>query len=147
MKRESFYKITIAVLIALNLMQVVGRFMAHRPPQRDPIQMAIKNLGLDIEQEKQFRTLVQVQKSKMIDLRLKQSALTESFFDQPSESLLNEVMFIERKKIEFTQQHFIAVKNILKTEQLDAFEQFKKRSIKRVLGFPPGIKPHLNEQE
>lgn len=143
MKKETFYKVTIALLIVLNFLQVGARFMAHQP-QRDPIKMAVKNLGLDEVQEKQFRKLAQAHKNKMVDFRTKQSLLTEAYFNQPSDSTLNEVTILERNKIEAIWQHFIDVKNVLNENQEDEFEEFKKRSIKRILGFPPPIKPDRN---
>jgi periplasmic protein CpxP/Spy len=143
MKKETFYKVTIAVLIVLNLLQVGGRFLAQRP-KGNPVNMAVKHLGLDDEQEKQFRELAQVHRKKMIDFRTRQASLTETYFNQPSDTLLNEVIFIERKKIEVTFQHFNDVKKMLKENQLDEFEGFKKRSIKRILGFPAPNNPRQN---
>ncbi|MFZ4414211.1 MAG: hypothetical protein ACOYOV_14100 [Bacteroidales bacterium] len=143
MKKETFYKVTIALLMALNLVQVGVRFMAQRP-QRDPITMAAKRIGLDEMQEKQFRELAQDHRKQMVDFRKEQASLTEAYFDQPSDTLLNEVTFIERKKIEVTRQHFIDIKNLLKENQQHEFEEFKERSIKRILGFPPPNNPGWN---
>ncbi len=136
MKKETLYKVTISVLIVLNLLQVVARFMAHKP-LGDPIKMPVKQLALDEVQEKKFRELVQAHRKKMVDFRTEQTPITEAYFNLPSDSLLNEVTAIEKKKIEATQQHFIDVKNMLHANQKGKFEVFKKRSIKRILGFPP----------
>lgn len=143
MQKETFYKVTIAVLIVLNLLQVGARFMAHRLPG-DPIKMPVRHLGLDDLQEKQFRDLAKAHRQKMTDFRTQQSFLTEAYFDHPSDTLLTQVTSIEGKKIEETGQHFIAIKNLLQESQYDEFEDFKKRSIKRILGFPPPYKPGVD---
>jgi hypothetical protein len=143
MKKESFYKVSIAVLIILNLLQIGAHFIQTKSIG-DPINMPIKHLGLDDVQEKIFRELIQVHKDKMANFRTAQAALTEAYFNQNSDSLLNEITLIERKKIQTTEQHFVSIKKILKESQLDEFEEFKKRSIKRILGFPPPNKRERN---
>ena len=140
MKKETIYKIAIAVLIVLNLLQVVGRYLAHRPPG-EPIKMAAQRLGLDEKQEVKFRELAQAHRNKMIDLQKKQEGLTETYFNNPSDSILNEVTLLEKTKIQITEEHFSAIKTLLNKDQYDEFVKFKKNALNKIMRAQSKNKP------
>ena len=132
MKRETFYKTAIIVLIVLNLLQVAGRFIARTPPG-NPIELAIERLNLDNSQAIKFRKLAQNHRDKMVDLQNKQEKLTESYFNNPSDGLLNEVTYLEQEKVLATEKHFTAIKTILKKDQMKEFVKFKKNALNKIM--------------
>lgn len=132
MKKETIYKTLIALLIALNILQMIGRYLAHRP-EREPIKMAVEHLDLDKSQETKFRKLAQAHRYKMISLRNHQEELIETYFDQPSDSILNKISSIQTSKIMATEKHFKSIKAILRKEQYDNFEKFKKNILTKIL--------------
>lgn len=139
MKNNLYYKIAIIVLILLNLLQVGAKFLSHRPPQ-DPIKKAVGHLKLNVTQEEQFKVLAEEHRNTMIDLQQKQDEIIESYFKQSSDSLLDMITVIERKKIQITDHHFNSIKSILNKSQYVDFEFFKKMSIKKILRVKPSIK-------
>lgn len=140
MKKETIYKIVIAVLIVLNLLQVVGRYLAHRPTG-EPIKMAAQRLGLDKKQEVKFRELANAHRNTMIDLQKKQEGLTETYFNKPSDFILNEVTLVEKKKIQATEEHFSDIKTLLNKDQHDEFLKFKKNALNKIMHVRSRNKP------
>lgn len=142
MKKETIYKIAIAVLIVLNLFQVVGRYLAHTP-LGEPIKMATERLGLDEKQEVNFRELAQAHRNKMIDIQNKQEAWTETYFNNPSDSLLTEISLLQKSKIQLTEEHFRAIKALLNKDQYDEFVKFKKNALNKIMRVQSKNNPSL----
>lgn len=140
MKREIFYKVVIAVLIILNLLQVGAHFMEGGLP-RDTKKKVVSHLNLDKAQEKQFFELAKVHRDRMIELQKKQEGLVEAYFNQPSDALLNDVTILEREKIKIIKEHFSDIKKILRNEQYQSFEEFKKNTLKKILSLNPKNRP------
>jgi hypothetical protein len=136
MKKDTVYKLIIALLLALNLLQLATYLFApqSQQPQKDKFQdVAIKILNLNEEQQQRFHHFAQEHGNKMMPLYKKQSLLTVQYFNQPSDSLLNLIAKLETKKIIATEQHFSEIKSILNQSQVANFEKFKKEALQNIL--------------
>lgn len=138
MKKETVYKITIGVLLALNLLQLIGFLFAPKP-QRMRVQKghfeneAVQILNLNNEQQKKFINFAEGHRDKMKILYDQQTELASEYFHQPNDSLLDLITKIETEKISTTQQHFSDVKSILNQNQISDFEKFKKKALQSIL--------------
>ncbi len=146
MKKETFYKISIAILIVLNLLQL-GAMLFRPKPHQDP-KANLKNhaaelMQLNNEQKKGFFALVDKHKEQIKDLQQKQNNLTDDYFHQPKDSILTLVSTIESEKIKVTEQHFMDIERILNDNQKPYFEKFKNKALQQILQpHPPKRPPH-----
>jgi len=137
MRKETFYIIVIALLIALNLLQLGNHFFDNRPPEdKPPIhlrQRVVNQLNLNKEQEQQFFDLVKNHITEMRSLLKNQHKLSKAYFQQPTDTLLQRLSRFESKKIQITEQHFSDIKSILNEEQYADFEKFKTKALNNLL--------------
>lgn len=143
MKKETFYKIAIAILVIMNLLQVGGRFMHHRSLVTAKYRV-IDQLKLDKNQEQEFLVLVKNHRKSMLDLHTMQQEFTQAYFNQPSDALMQEVILIEEEKIKITAQHFADIKSLLNEDQYASFEEFKNKAIENILRLNSNDKPPKN---
>lgn len=148
MKKDNVYKITIAILLVLNLLQLIGFLCAPKLP---PLQQGKANfegkaeqmMDLSEEQKQEFATFVKEHKVKMQKLKKDQVKLAKDYFVQPSDSLLTLLARAESAKIEATEQHFEEVKSILNKEQFPMFKQFKKDALNLILTENEGVNSEM----
>lgn len=138
MKKETIYKIAIGILLALNVLQLLGFLFSPKPepPQHSMgvfEDKAVKLMHLTQVQQQDFLKFIQEHKAKMRRLRNAHTELTSTYFTQPSDSLLKLITKVEREKIETTEQHFADIKSILHKEQIPSFEQFKAEVLQKIL--------------
>lgn len=136
MKRETLYKITVIVLLVLNLLQISFPILSKKPPQnlKKPCKPnAVEMLYLNPDQDIQFREFGKKHNEVMDSLQKKQKQCVRNYFLQPTDSLLNNMKEIEAKKILVTKKHFEDMRSILKEEQLTHYEEFKNKALKFIL--------------
>lgn len=139
MKKETLYKVAIAVLLIVNILQLIPFFLGPKPPKRnnDFKQHAIELLQLTKEQTVQFDSIAQQHRKQMNQINDNQIEITSRYFANPSDELLNEISTLETLKIKTTQNHFLAVKSILNPNQIDAFHQFKMEALQTIINQKP----------
>ncbi|MBT8244147.1 hypothetical protein [Winogradskyella sp.] len=136
MKKETFYKIIIGLLIVLNLFQLSAFFFGQKPPHIKKIdfkEKATNEMALNTKQQKVFFEFVLKHKQKMEILQEQQVQTIANYFRQPTDSLLTQISKIEVEKVKATEQHFLEVKSILSPKQHSKFEGFKKNAIEHIL--------------
>lgn len=136
MKRDTLYKIIIGVLLSINVVQVSYLIFTKRPPRhatehRKP--NAKEMLGLDDEQNIQFKEFGQEHHIAMVLLQKEQKKCVRYYFLQPSDSLLNRIKEIEERKIRTTAKHFEDLKSVLNEEQMPSYEDFRERALRYIL--------------
>lgn len=139
MIKENFYKISITILLVLNLLQLLG-FLFAQKHQPEPINLkdrAAQILNLNKEQERQFLNLAEEHRDEIIKLHDKQAKLTSEYFTSLDSLLLQSISAIEVEKIKKTNKHFSNIQNILNRNQLPAFKQFKKEFLRHILREEP----------
>ena len=144
MEHAQFYKYSTWGLLLLNL-SMVGLFLltANPPPQGAATgeQKAVDILRMDEQQDETFLQLVRQHIQLMDDFSNQEQKLLQPYFysliDQNiannSDSLLNQVLLLERKKIESVYQHFQHIKSILRPNQLGNFAAFNDHVVVRIL--------------
>lgn len=140
MKKETFYKVAIVVLLVVNILQLIPFLLGPKKgpnPQGDFRQKAIKMMNLNKTQEQQFLNFAQSHHDKIKALNKKQLELTSTYFTTPTDSLLNIIAKVETQKINTTEHHFSEIKSILKSNQIDGFNKFKEQAIKSILKNTP----------
>lgn len=147
MKKENIYIVAIVLLILLNLLQLGGRFFENKP-QHNLRERVVSYLNLDQNQEEKFFDYVKAHRIKMRRLQIQQRTLTRAYFEQPSDALLNELSQFEIQKIQLTEAHFNTIKTILREDQLDDFEKFKKKTLNHILQLRSPIQgPRQRQQQ
>ncbi|MBU2997090.1 hypothetical protein KO500_11635 [Cellulophaga baltica] len=147
MKKENVYKLIIAILLFINLLQLASFLLAPKPQQHpnDRFQdRIIQTLNLNDEQQKTFHSYAKEHAEHITTLLEQQTQIINQYFKNPSDDLLHEISAIESKKITATAQHFFNIKSILKPNQLQNFEAFKKLALQHILGNeePKSRPPH-----
>lgn len=140
MKKETFYKVAILILLVLNILQLIPFLLGPKRgpnPQGDFRQKAIKIMDLNKTQEQLFLNYAEKHRDKMETLNKEQFELTSTFFKAPTDSLLNVISKIEMQKINATEHHFSEIKSILKSNQIDNFNKFKEEALKSILKRTP----------
>lgn len=146
MQSNQFYKIAAGILLLLNL-AMISFFFLTKPPHphgvnnRSFVRPADEIMQLDKDQNSQFLELASKHTKQIKTLEAEQRELLKPYFlstiDSPnqsvSDSLVNEILRIEKQKIEKTQDHFQEVKSILKPEQKDKFKTFLEESLNFIL--------------
>jgi hypothetical protein len=146
MKQIQFFKYTTLLLLLLNIGIVTFFFLARpKPPgngQPAPFHdRAVDLLKLDKGQHQAFLRSAEQHSRQMKAINDGQRNLLRPYFNSlvdPSmrvnaDSLLQQVQLFERQKVEATYQHFKAVKELLKDDQQDHFEQFMNKALERLL--------------
>lgn len=140
MKENRFYKIAFIAMFTLNLL--VLSFMFFSKPQRIPLrgnrpgraanfQHAKKTMQLDDKQYEKFKDLAKQHGQKMISINKKQKSLLVPLFNQIEGNVdslrMQKLGALEQEKIKVTLDHFQDIKSILREEQYDGFNSFKKK--------------------
>ena len=143
MKQLQFYKVSVILLLLLNIM-MVSFFLLSKPPGPMPprgqssaeLKRASDALKLDAQQRERFGQLVAQHKQKMHALNDDHFSLLENYFvesPQGKDSLIIQIQEIEGEKIRFTEKHFEDIRSILNPDQISYFQGFKERAIKQIL--------------
>lgn len=136
MKKESIYKLLIALLLIVNLVQLGGHLFAPKPPHKAGEkfrEQAVQLLALDNAQKQQFFELAESHKNAMSALHKQQQQLTERYFQQPTSELLTQITRIDKEKITLTEAHFQDVKKLLTSDQQPQFEAFKQAALRIII--------------
>lgn len=141
MNRERVYKIALLLLVLLNLLQVGARLIHDRPPRNMHRKVVVKHLELDATQEKQFFREITKHRKSIQQLHRKQQVLTQSYFTNPSEERMQEILALEKEKFQVTEAHFTSLKSFLREEQYADFEAFKQKAIQHILRSEPKPQP------
>lgn len=145
MKKETFYKVAIIILLVVNILQLIPFLLGPKKgpnPQGNFRQKAIKIMNLNKTQEKQFLNFAEKHRDKMEILNKEQRKLTSTYFKAPTDSLLNIISKIETQKINVTERHFSEIKSILENSQINEFNKFKEEALKSILKSTPHKKPN-----
>lgn len=135
MKKETFYRILIGILLVLNLMQI-GFFLFTKPPHPPKHRFkghAHEILHLTEDQSYQFRNIADAHHKNMKFFDNEERKWLTIYFKEGSEESLNELERIHQQKIEFTKAHFEDVKAMLNEDQLPYFEPFKEEVLKKIM--------------
>ena len=134
MKKEIFYKIVISVLLGLNILQVsIPLFFSKGHHHRQHSFEKNILLNFDESQREVHRNLAKTHKKQMKELQKAQKEGVFSYFSAPNDSLLREITAFEAEKITITEQHFSDIEKILKPNQKEAFEEFKKQALLKIV--------------
>lgn len=135
MKKENIYKLTIAILLVLNLLQLGSFLLAPSPSHRGDkfAKEAVKIMQLNASQQRTFLHFVEQHRQAMRQVLRLQTQVAEAYFEQPSDSLLKLIADAEIQKVSITQRHFSDIKSLLTPEQLPFFEMFKKKALQAIL--------------
>jgi hypothetical protein len=142
MKTAQFYKYATWLLLSLNLL-LIGFFFLGRPgppngPNRQNFRDEVVNvLKLNGEQEAAFVESAMRHSEAMNKFSDEENSILKNYFkpllDNPqseaSDSLMVEILEIERAKIEGTFQHFSEVKGLLDDTQGANFDKFMRRAL------------------
>ncbi len=162
MKQLQLFKYATIGLVLLNIGIILFFFLTKpkppRPMHEGPTnhkmdRRAIELLGLNKEQIMAFRDLAEGHSREMRAINEQQRKMLEPYFgsvvdstrEVATDAQLEEIVQLERRKIEITHQHFEDIKAILDTTQLANFERFVNESLKMILNKggknpPPGPK-------
>ena len=145
MKELQFYKIVTLGLLILNL-SLIAFFFLNRPPRRLPPPKdgrirADEALRLDRKQHDVFLQYANQHMQAMRGLDNQQRNLLRPYFEaltnqqdgNYTDSLLNQVLQIERDKIETTYDHFQSVRSILRPDQEPYYEDWVNSALKNIL--------------
>ena len=144
MKQLQFYKYAALGLFLLNFLMITFFFITKpKPPHQEGgfQKKAVDILKMDEQQHDTFLQFVKQHQRQMEEVNKQQRDLLKPYFYSLSdstnkvdtESTLDRVQLLERKKIESTYQHFQDVKSILKPEQQAGFEEFMNTALERIL--------------
>lgn len=163
MQKETFYQITIAILLIFNLTHLGLQLYAppsqssghpstkpsvsgppHPPPhlssQRPAYAsgknfqyVAVRQLQLNETQTQQFLALAKAHQERMQGIHEQQKQLITRYFEQPSESRLKRITDLDRQKITVTEAHFQDVFALLQGEQKKHFETFRQNALHKIL--------------
>tara|TARA_R110002126_G_scaffold286177_2_gene437652 strand:- start:4558 stop:4971 length:414 start_codon:yes stop_codon:yes gene_type:complete len=136
MKRETLYKVTVIVLLILNLAHISFLVLNKKPQKnfhKNHKQGAREVLLLDHIQDTQFKEFSKKHNESMILLRDEQKQLVKNYFLKPTDSLLNRIKNIEAEKIKITEKHFENMRSVLKEDQLSYYKDFKHEILKSIL--------------
>lgn len=136
MKKNTFYKWSIGILLTLNLIQLTGFLIAPKPPMHkggDFRNEAVRILNLNDNQKTLFYKSAEKHRKTMDALHLEQKKAIINQFNNTSNENLNKIKALEIKKIEATQINFKEIKAILKTNQLEYFGEFQKKALNKIL--------------
>lgn len=136
MNKELIYKISILILLALNLLQLTSFLLMpkHRHhPGEDFKNEVVKMLDLDEQQKDSFFSSAEKHRESMTLLVNQQKELTRQYFNKASDSVLQKINLIETEKILITEVNFKEIQNILKPNQQDKFEAFKNKALQIIV--------------
>jgi Spy/CpxP family protein refolding chaperone len=133
MEKLKLYKIAIALLLALNLATLAFMWL-NRPPhpgQKGPYQFLVKATDMDESQQAAYTQLRDAHRSKMDELRAKNSHIRRKLFNllaqkdqnDPEVLLLTDsIAVVKRQEELLTFEHFRRVREICRPEQQAKFD-------------------------
>lgn len=137
MNQIKFYRFVMVGLLLLNMF-VLAFFLfnqsdprPNRPPRNPSFQEEVPQmLELDSAQQLIFDDLADQHNKQISTINQQQQALLLPYFGsiasdsaaETNEFVLTQFQALERKKLEITYQHFVAVKNILSPQQIPLFK-------------------------
>ena len=130
MKKETFYRVLIGILLVLNLLQI-GFFLFARPPHHPKHKFkrhAPEILHLTEDQSYQFHNIARAHHKNMRFFDKEEGKWIALYFENESEENLKEIQRIHKEKMEFTKAHFEDIKAMLNEDQLQYFESFRKEA-------------------
>lgn len=136
MKKETFYKWAIGILLVLNLIQIVFFFFGkppHPPKHHRFHEQAMEILHLEESQTYQFHNFTRVHHKNMQMFNAKEKELIELYFETPLDDYLHQIHEIQTQKIQFTEEHFKAIYDMLNEDQKVYFNAFKSKALGRIL--------------
>ena len=150
MNKLSFYKYAAGFLLVLNILVASFFLMKGKPHHNNgggkmtPIH---ESMNFSEGQLTEFLALVDEHKGIMKTYNQEQIQTLEPYFTHlyeasssvKEDSIMTEVLALERKKIESVANHFEDVKAILNEEQYPGFEIFVHGAVERILGQKPNI--------
>lgn len=155
MKKDSFFKVVILLLLLLNAGILIYLWLPHdnrlpgKGPER-PERIIIDRLKLDEQQRDQFRQLRDEHHAKMVQIQYETAHLHDSLFHLLQQSpidtatksrLLQEIAKNQMQKEEITFQHFEKLRDILRPEQQKLFYDFVADLSKQILRSGEGPPP------
>ncbi len=153
---SKMYKIGFFILLALNMVLMVLFVMGPKPPrpEKGRPESGIKDeisheLGFTDEQKVKFDEMAINHREAIRNLEGRERKLMKSFFEQlasensnqKKESLLGEIVQLERDKIMVTYNHFEELKGICNVEQLTRFDKVLSRIVPILTNSPGGPPP------
>lgn len=135
MKKETFYRILIGILLVLNLLQI-GFFLFAKPPHPPKHKFrgrAPEILHLSEEQKFQFHNIARAHHKNMELFNGEEKKLIELYFEEESEEHLHQIQYIQQQKLEFTKAHFEDIRAMLEENQLSYFNEFKQEALQRIM--------------
>lgn len=139
MDKLKFYQYASVGLLLLNLILVTFLILG-RPSDGERPGRAFDSLNMDKAQHDAFLESAKVHVQLMTSVDDQQKKLLEAYFKTIMEPSSNvnptfpeEVVQLEKRKIEGTYKHFQEIKTLLKEEQLADYQQFMDRMINRIL--------------
>lgn len=155
MKKDSFLKVVILLLLLLNAGILIYLWLPHdnrlpgdRPAR--PERIIIDRLKLDEQQRDQFRQLRDEHHKRMLQIQYETANLHDSLFHLLQQSpvdtamkyrLLQEIAQNQIQKEEVTFQHFEKLRDILRPEQKKLFDDFVADLSKQILRSGEGPPP------
>ncbi|WP_020538846.1 hypothetical protein [Lewinella cohaerens] len=146
MKTAQFYKYATWLLLSLNLLLVAFFFLGRPGPPNGPGRQnfreeAVSVLQLSSEQEAAFVESAMKHSEAMTKLGKQEDSMLKNYFEpllgypksEDPDSLMAEILGIERAKIEGTFQHFAEVKALLDDSQGANFDEFMRRALRMLL--------------
>lgn len=145
MDKFTFYRNATFGLLAINLVLLALHILPFisGPPNGpgDRMMRAVDQLELDEEQQERFNTSVEVHKARMTRINHEQREILQKYFSglttdetNTSPKLPPKYLAINEEKVTTTYQHFLDVKNILRPEQQQLYQNWVNETTRRILG-------------
>ncbi|KAA3641623.1 MAG: hypothetical protein DWQ02_00200 [Bacteroidetes bacterium] len=151
MKQLQLFKYATIGLLLLNIGVILFFFLTQpKPPGPMPGKpgnhamdhRVVNLLNLNDEQVAVFRDLARAHSQEMRKINEAQRQALEPYFanlvhtdpEVSADEQLENILQLERRKIEVTYQHFEEVKAILEPSQLSHYDRFVDESLKMILG-------------
>ena len=151
MKQLQFFKYATIGLLLLNI-GIILFFFLTKPEPPGPMpgkpgnhamdHRVVNLLNLNDDQAKVFRGLAKAHSQEMREINEAQRQALQPYFanvvhpdpEGETDAQLEDILQMERRKIEITYQHFEDVKAILEPSQLPHYDRFVNESLKMILG-------------
>lgn len=145
MDKFTFYRNATFGLLAINLvllaLHIVPFISGPSNGPGDRMMRAVDQLELNEEQHERFNTSVEVHKARMKRINREQREILQKYFSglTSDETNINpklpqKYLALNEEKVTTTYQHFLDVKNILRPEQLQLYQNWVNETTRRILG-------------
>lgn len=140
MRKENIWKYLLLGLMLLNVILISSLMLQrggkHPAPKQAFLEKASQLMELDEMQAVEFKKLAKKHREEMRQIHENQRKEVIHYFEsteQESEAILLRIKEAESRKIETTSLHFKEVKELLRDDQMEQFQQFKKRALRSIL--------------